>query len=249
MIRIVICSGLLISFSLQATRPTHAAESKQDTAACEIVVEIAAAAAGYGFAVANRVKEFGKMVATGLGDKIGSKFIAHWICGTSDENGGGASTAPASPRVILPDDDHIALSARPLGLKPDSALGRDCLSLGLTSVRCFGAASPDLQRTRDDIRNGVFKYLSIRPDPNIRQCALDISKCLPVTSTPAPSPEASPSLSALATTVPPELIDDILNLQESLGVVPPSSPSYQAPSTPALELKPDLERSLGSRLN
>jgi hypothetical protein len=160
MIRIVVCSGLLVAFSLQTGTPTHAAQSKQNTAACEMVVETGAALAGYGLAAANRLKELARLVATEIGDKIGGKFIARWICGTDDVKTTITPTAPTLPRVTLP--DYEASNTHSFGLKPNSALGSSCLSLGLSAANCFG--SSDLQGMRDGIRNDVFKYLSVQQD-------------------------------------------------------------------------------------
>jgi hypothetical protein len=63
MVRIIICSGLLIVFLPKSPCRRKAAESKQNTAACETVEEIATAVAGYGIAVANclMIKELGRM--------------------------------------------------------------------------------------------------------------------------------------------------------------------------------------------
>jgi hypothetical protein len=155
MVKIVVWSGLLVAFSLQAAIPVHAAESKQNTAACETVVEIATAVAGYGIAVANRLKELGRMIATELGDKVGSKFITRYVCGTNDDKTGVASPPAHSPLI-----DSLASSGFGLDLKSDSALGGECLTL-----QCLGITSPELQRALDDFRNDVRKSSGLATPP------------------------------------------------------------------------------------
>jgi hypothetical protein len=159
MIRIVVCSGLLVAFTLQTAIPTHAAESKQNTAACETVVEIATAAAGYGIARANRLRELGRTLATALGDKVGSKFISRYVCGADDEKPD--VTSPLAPSPLAPSPmtrpsspGYLAPGDLDLRLKSD---GRECLTL-----RCLGITSPSLQRTLDDFRNDIHNCWPVR---------------------------------------------------------------------------------------
>lgn len=221
MVKILVSSGLLASVFFHATAGAQAAESKQDKAVCEMVVESATAAAGYGIARMNRLGELGRTLATALGDKIGSKFITRYVCGTDDEKTGVAS--PPAPSSVIPplSPGYAAPGEFGLGHKSDSALGRGCLTL-----QCLGIASPDLQRALDDFRKEVHSSLGAS--------ALALSPLAPPSS--AANARALPGLTGLTPGEDPCLqhlagCSQIYAPPLEGQQIPPTSRGYEASSS------------------